>query len=106
MLYNRGLIDWLIQRVTAIILAAYVGILVIMWAIMPKQIIWWHATLTSPAMKVLGILTSVCLTLHAAIGTWVVATDYISPWLLRRWITLISYVWVMFSALWFVYLCV
>ena len=81
---HSGYEDWLLQRLSSVVLVAYIGLLLGFWATHVGQLTsaMWYGFLFTPAMRVLGVLAAVSLTVHAMIGSWVVMTDYIKiAWL-------------------------
>jgi len=79
-----GYEHWLLQRISSVVLVAYVGLLLGFWAMYVGNLSFdqWRLFITMPAMRVLGVLTAVSVTVHAMIGSWVVMTDYIKiAWL-------------------------
>ncbi len=76
---RSGLYDWLIQRVSAVIMAAYVIFLtgfILSTPEMTYQL--WSDLFSGTAMRVFSFLTLVSLAAHAWIGMWSVLTDYIT----------------------------
>ncbi|PLW83425.1 succinate dehydrogenase, hydrophobic membrane anchor protein [Kineobactrum sediminis] len=74
---RNGLADWLIQRVTGVILLAY--FLFIAWAIAggvdyPS----WKALFEQTWVKVFSLMALLSLAAHAWIGLWAVLTDYLT----------------------------
>ena len=79
-LQSSGVLDWVIQRVSAVILGFYsVFIVGILLAHPQLDFSTWQAIFESPIMKIfsLAALTSVCA--HSWIGMWTVTTDYLTP---------------------------
>lgn len=75
---DNGVDAWLLQRVTSLFLVAYFLPLLVFWAVTPVAMVdHWGRFLLSSEMRVLGGMASVALLVHACIGIWVVATDYI-----------------------------
>ena len=76
---RSGLSDFLLQRVTAIVLGLYalciVGFLI---ANPDLDQIQWVSYMTSPAMLVFGTLAILSFAIHVWIGMWTVGTDYLS----------------------------
>lgn len=91
-LTGRGLRDWLIQRVTAVVIAAYVIVLAWFWCSHPEMSYEaWHDFFSCMGIKVLSSVAWLSLVLHAWIGLWTIMTDYIkSLWLRLTLQTLIS----------------
>lgn len=75
---RNGLSDWLIQRVTAIILLAYflfVGAKVLIGGV---DYAAWRALFDCTAMKVFTLAAVLSLSMHAWVGLWSVSTDYLT----------------------------
>ena len=81
---RSGLQDWLIQRLSAVILALYILFLVAFFVMHPHlQYEQWHALFEFNLMKYSTLLALLSLVSHAWIGIWTVITDYIKPLALR-----------------------
>ncbi len=75
---KRGLIDFIVQRLTAIVIGIYVIHLVVIFALngdMDYEA--WRSYFTSGYSLLLSTLTVLAIALHAWIGMWTVGTDYI-----------------------------
>lgn len=85
LIFNRtGLRDWLLQRVSALIIALYSTCLLGFWLTHPRlAFIEWKTFLTRPVMSVFAMLMLAALLVHAWIGVWTVLTDYVKCHLLR-----------------------
>jgi len=74
---RSGLSDWLLQRVSGVILLAYAiclgGTLVI-----GVDYAQWQAMFASTGMRVFTLLAILSLEAHAWIGMWAVGTDYLT----------------------------
>lgn len=80
---RSGLSDWLLQRTTAIVMAAYVVFVTFYLLTNPDlQYDQWLALNSHICMKVLNILTVLSIAIHAWIGLWAVLTDYVTVRLL------------------------
>lgn len=80
---RSGLSDWLLQRTTAIIMAAYVVFVSFYMLSNPDlQYDQWLALNSHICMKVLNVLTVLSIAIHAWIGLWAVLTDYVTVRLL------------------------
>ncbi len=75
---TSGLGDWKIQRLTAVILGLYVGLLLSVWPKAPLTPMLLSALFEPFWMKSATSLAWLALTWHAWIGVWTVTTDYIS----------------------------
>ena len=83
-LTGNGLKDWLVQRVTAIYLALYSVLFVVMWLrALPLTYTSWSALFQVPWFQVATALALFSLLLHAWVGIWTVTTDYIKCTVLR-----------------------
>ena len=79
-LSRSGLKDWLLQRVTSLILAAYV-----IW--MTTYLIYygpvhyeqWKALFSLFSVKLFTLLTIISIVFHGWIGIWTISTDYFTP---------------------------
>lgn len=87
---RRGYRDWLVQRITALIIGAYALTVVISIATSPG--LTYHAWLQLYAtvwMRVFTVITLLSVLWHAWIGLWTVFTDYVKPVRLRLFLELI-----------------
>ncbi len=77
-LSSRGLRDWLIQRVTAIILGVY-SLFIIGFLLLHPQLQFdeWQMLFSYNITKIFSFLVLLSIVLHAWIGMWTVFTDYI-----------------------------
>ncbi len=81
---HQGLTDWLIQRVSAIVMVIYcVGMLVFFSMHADLAYYDWHGLFAHLWMKVATLLVLTSLLYHAWIGMWTVFTDYVKPFVLR-----------------------
>jgi len=83
-LTGNGLKDWLIQRITAVYLAIYSGLFLVVWL---KSNPWnyetWTGLFQTPWFQITTALALFALLFHAWIGLWTVTTDYIKSTALR-----------------------
>lgn len=76
---RSGLSDWLLQRVTAVVLAAYTLFIVGYLVLNPDlQYADWVALHSNFCMKVFNVLAILSIVIHAWIGVWAVLTDYVT----------------------------
>ena len=77
---HYGLRDWLTQRVTAVVMAVYTLVFVLMLlAARPSNFVAWRNLFGGQAMKLATFLFFVSLFLHAWIGMRDILMDYIKP---------------------------
>ena len=72
---RSGLYDWLMQRVSAVILLAYflcLGTVLVCGVDYPE----WKALFSQTWMRVFSMLALASLGIHAWVGLWAVFTDY------------------------------
>ncbi len=81
---RSGLQDWLIQRVTAIILSTYLIFLTIFF-LQHSELDYetWQALHRTPWMRYANLLAIMSLLMHGWIGIWTVLTDYVKLTQLR-----------------------
>ncbi|QFU76062.1 succinate dehydrogenase, hydrophobic membrane anchor protein [Halioglobus maricola] len=74
---RSGLSDWLVQRVSGVILLAY--FICIGCTLMGGvDYMSWKASFESTGMRVFTLLAILSLAAHAWIGMWAVSTDYMT----------------------------
>jgi succinate dehydrogenase / fumarate reductase membrane anchor subunit len=77
---RSGLQDWIIQRVSALLLLgflAYLGMFLVSADASAQEV--WKSFFAASGNKVFAILALLGLVAHAWIGLWTVSTDYIKP---------------------------
>lgn len=91
-----GLRDWLIQRVTAVLLATY-AIIIVGFLIQHPQLTFeqWQGFFSQSWLQIYTIISLLCLLMHSWIGLWTVSTDYIK----KSCIRLIFQLFVIFALL-------
>lgn len=82
---RTGLQDWLIQRLSALILSAYFGLISYKLMLIdgPVNGSFLRTCLQDPVFRYASLLSFLALIAHAWIGLWTVLTDYIRPTALR-----------------------
>ncbi|MCL7462945.1 succinate dehydrogenase, hydrophobic membrane anchor protein [Pseudomonas sp. NW5] len=77
---RSGLFDWMAQRVSAVILAAYfIFLLGYLVANPGLSFADWHGLFSQTWMRVFSLLALVALSAHAWVGMWTISTDYLTP---------------------------
>jgi succinate dehydrogenase / fumarate reductase membrane anchor subunit len=88
---HYGLRDWLLQRLTALVMAGYTGLLLVI-------VLWnggldfgvWTALFANAAFKVATFLFMVALLYHAWVGVRDIYMDYLKPVGVRLLVEVIS----------------
>ena len=76
---RNGVSDWLIQRVSAVVLLAYVIFLAFYIGTHPDLTFQqWQGLFASVGMRAFSLLALLALCAHAWIGMWTVFTDYLT----------------------------
>jgi len=84
--YGRsGVADWVVQRFSALILAAYTVVMVGCLAVNGGELTFaqWLGFMGQTWMRIFTLLTVLALAGHAWIGLWTVATDYMKKGAIR-----------------------
>jgi succinate dehydrogenase / fumarate reductase membrane anchor subunit len=77
---HYGLRDWLMQRVTAVVMAVYALLfVVVLLAARPTNYVAWKTLFSGQAMKLATFLFFASLFLHAWIGMRDILMDYVKP---------------------------
>ncbi|MEO4046640.1 succinate dehydrogenase, hydrophobic membrane anchor protein [Pseudomonas sp. CAU 1711] len=99
-LSRSGLYDWMAQRVSAVVLAAYflflIGYLVVNPGIGYDQ---WHALFDCTAMRIFSLLALVALGAHAWVGMWTISTDYLTPMAFGKSATVVRFLFQAFCGI-------
>ena len=72
-----GLMMWFLQRLTALCMALYATFVYMHFAAQPFNYISFRALFESTPLAVLFVFTVLAMSVHAWIGVWTVATDYL-----------------------------
>ncbi len=83
-LSTKGLRDWLIQRVTAVLMLVY-SVFIIGFIILHPQLQYdeWQMLFSFNTVKIFSFLVLFSIVLHAWIGMWTVFTDYVKCYVVR-----------------------
>lgn len=81
---HRGLRDWVIQRVSAMLMAVYsIGLIAYLVSHSGLSFAEWHGLFSQNWMKIVSLLFVLSLLFHAWVGMWTIFTDYVKPFVLR-----------------------
>lgn len=75
---HQGLRDWIIQRISALIMAVY-SITLIGYIVTTPELSFaeWHGLFAETWVKVATLMLVLALAFHAWIGMWTIFTDYV-----------------------------
>lgn len=91
-LSRSGLYDWMAQRVSAVLLAAYTLFLLGYFLFNPDLTYeQWNALFSQNWMRIFSLLTLVALSVHAWVGMWTISTDYLTPMSLGKSATVVRF---------------
>lgn len=76
-LTGSGVRDWVMQRISAVVLAVYSVVMVCFFLFNKVDFLAWHTFMTSLPMKLFSLLAVLSLVAHSWVGMWTVLTDYI-----------------------------
>ena len=97
---TRGLHDWMVQRITAVVIAAYFFFLVGFLLCQPLSYAGWSGLFKNGFMQVATIVVLLAVLWHAWIGLWTVLTDYVKNTAVRFVLELIIGVMLVGYLLW------
>ena len=76
---RSGLSDWIIQRFSAVILAAYTLFILAVLGAMPElDYESWRAVFSKNPVRLFSIISLFALCGHTWVGMWTVGTDYLT----------------------------
>ncbi len=78
-LTGSGSRDWVVQRISAVILAVYT-VVIFGWILLHPNFDYtaWYGFMMTLPMKIFSLLAVLSLVGHAWVGMWTVFTDYIT----------------------------
>ena len=98
---RNGLRDWLLQRITALIMAAYVVVFITAaFNVAHLDYTFWHGLYQHTAVRVLSLLVVLSIVCHAWIGMWTVYTDYIKCTAIRLFLQVFTVVFLITLLIW------
>lgn len=103
----RGFYEWIVQRVSAVLIGVYaVFLTAFFFSHAPMDFLIWKELFSHVAMKVATIVVLIAVLWHAWIGLWTVFTDYVKNGAVRLLLevlvilALLSYMAWCLDALW------
>ncbi len=76
-LTGSGLRDWVLQRISAVVLAVYSVVMVGFFLFNEVTFERWQGFMMSLPMKLFSLVAVLALVVHAWVGMWTVLTDYV-----------------------------
>ncbi len=76
-LTGSGSRDWILQRISAVVLAVYALVVVGFFLFNDVNYDTWHGFMMSLPMKLFSLVMILSLVFHAWVGMWTVFTDYV-----------------------------
>jgi succinate dehydrogenase / fumarate reductase membrane anchor subunit len=93
---RSGLYDWVIQRLSAVIILLYVlchaAIVIGTPEITYSE---WRGLFANTTMRIFSLVTLLALCAHAWVGIWTIATDYLTTRMLGAKATAIRFIFLM-----------
>ncbi|MDQ8039326.1 MAG: succinate dehydrogenase, hydrophobic membrane anchor protein [Rickettsiella sp.] len=99
-LTGNGLRDWLIQRVTSLVMLVYIVFLLTFFVTHLVDYTVWQRLFSKFSMRVGSSLFLLSLIWHAWVGMWTIITDYIKPFVLRLTIQLLIIIGLLLCFVW------
>ncbi|MBL79193.1 MAG: succinate dehydrogenase, hydrophobic membrane anchor protein [Nitrosomonadaceae bacterium] len=96
-----GLIDWLIQRITAVVMAIYIILIIaLLFKISPQDYTSWKTMFSNQWMRIFTFLAFLSLCWHAWIGLRNILMDYIHKTNIRLILQVLVVLSLFFYAIW------
>ena len=76
-LTGSGSRDWILQRISAVVLAVYSVVMVGFFFFFDVNFESWQGFMLSLPMKLFSLVAILSLVFHAWVGMWTVLTDYV-----------------------------
>lgn len=76
-LTGSGSRDWILQRISAVVLAVYAVVVIGFFLFNQVDYNAWHGFMMSLPMKLFSLVAILSLVFHAWVGMWTVFTDYV-----------------------------
>lgn len=98
---RSGLQDWLVQRVSAVILTLYIGVLICyLFFYSDFSYLQWQNLFETNWMRYFSLLALLSLIAHAWVGVWTISTDYIKLLWLRLMFQIIIVMCLFYYVVW------
>ncbi|MFC4158496.1 succinate dehydrogenase, hydrophobic membrane anchor protein [Chitinimonas lacunae] len=95
---HYGLRDWLLQRITAVVMLVYtLGLLAFLFLAADASYEGWKSLLSQTWVRVFSSVTVLALLLHAWVGVRDIWMDYVKPVGLRLTLHVLTILWLVGS---------
>lgn len=100
-LTGKGLKDWFIQRLSAVVIGSY-AIFLLFYLLMYPTVDYydWVLLFANPLMQIWTLLVLLSLLLHTWVGIWTVTTDYLKHTGLRLGVQIVVLLILLASFIW------
>jgi len=92
---HYGLRDWLLQRVTAVVMLVYLALLVAFLLGMPSGYDNWREFFAQTWVRVWSSVTILAVLMHAWVGVRDIWMDYVQPVCLRLTLHVLTGLWLL-----------
>lgn len=101
---RTGLQDWLIQRISAIVMLSYM-LFILSYLLLGKLMQdlhyeSWHLLFLNPTMRLASLIALISLVMHTWVGLWTVSTDYIKSVILRLAVQILVAIYLFSNLVW------
>lgn len=98
---QRGLQEWLLQRISAILIGVY-AVLIVSFVAMhqPMNFADWHAFFAATWVRVATVVTVLLIGIHAWIGLWTIFTDYVKCSVVRTVLEVVVFITLLGLVVW------
>ena len=97
---HYGLGDWMAQRLTAVVLALFVLVLLASWLRAAPGYDGWAGIFAPLPMKVLTVIAVLAFSWHVWIGIRDIWMDYVQPLAIRLGLQILTVLWLLACAIW------
>lgn len=77
---RSGLSDWVMQRLTAVVVGAYF-VMMMGFLVCHPQLSYedWQSFMSNSLVRIVTLISFAAIGAHAWVGMWTISTDYIKP---------------------------
>jgi succinate dehydrogenase / fumarate reductase membrane anchor subunit len=103
---NRGLIEWVWQRVSAVVIVVYIAVILsfIFSNDGPLNYLTWLQFYSQTYIRILTVLATASILWHAWIGIWTILTDYVKMACVRKVLEILVLLFLAVCGIWVVIL--